>query len=703
VQLLRRLVNFYRLQFELIWHWRPGRTQLLRRAAVSFGVAMVSLAATAVLLPGLRIDTPLALALAVIIIGVLSALVRPLLLAIVAPVSPVLVLIGALFFQVAVLMSLAPIVPGFHISGLVDAFIASWVFAVANSLLTWLLSLDSDESYYAMLMRRLIASQPDAIRSDRPGLVVIQVDGLAHAVLEQQLRAGRVPVIARWLRSGRMRLTRWSTLLPSQTSASQAGILFGWNDDIPAFRWWDKSTGRLFVSNRVADAESLESRLGARPGLLASDGASVGNLLSGGAARSYLTLSTLRDRAQGLGRSQSYLSFFLSPYAYAHAIVLGLAEVGKELFQSRRARSAGLEPRLGREFPYPLVRALINVVVRPVSTSLVIEEMLRGTPLIYVTYADYDEIAHYSGPEREESLAALDGVDRAIGSLLRATADAPRPYEFVVLSDHGQTLGATFRQRYGRSLEEVIRELMGSDGVINAATVEPAEWRVVSTFLSEVEQAPGAAGAVAARLLRGRTRGGQVVVSRTPARSDESGAGAIAAGRPAVAVCPSGNLAHIYFPRLAGRVSLETLDQLHPGLVAALAGHPGIGLLMVRSVDGGAVVAGRAGLRYLTDGRVDGEDPLLPFGSQAEAALKRLDSMANCGDLVVISMFDSQTGEVAAFEELIGSHGGMGGAQTDPLLLYPSAWPPADEPLIGAPAVHDQLRRWLDGLAAEQR
>src|SRR5207342_2087971 len=100
-------------------------------------------------------------------------------------------------------------------------------------------------------------------------------------------------------------------------------------------------------------------------------------------------------------------------------------------------------------------------VMRPLVTSLVIEEMLRGTHAIYVTYTDYDEIAHHSGPARAESLEALDGVDRALGGLARASEDAPRPYHFVILSDHGQTLGATFRQRYGKTIDDVVRQLMG--------------------------------------------------------------------------------------------------------------------------------------------------------------------------------------------------------------------------------------------------
>ena len=71
----------------------------------------------------------------------------------------------------------------------------------------------------------------------------------------------------------------------------------------------------------------------------------------------------MRDPDKGLGTSRSYLGFFLSPYGFVHAIVLGIAEVAKEVFQARRARLAGIEPRLdSRGFPYPLLRAMTNVV-----------------------------------------------------------------------------------------------------------------------------------------------------------------------------------------------------------------------------------------------------------------------------------------------------------------------------------------------------
>src|SRR5262249_17393458 len=153
-------------------------------------------------------------------------------------------------------------------------------------------------------------------------------------------------IMSRWLNYGRMRLASWTTLLPSQTSASQAGILYGDNDEIPAFRWYDKKTKTLFVSNRAADAEQLEQRLRdkGKPGLLSDGGASIGNLVSGDAERSYLTMSTMRDPTKGLGHSRSYYGFFLSPYGFAHTVVLAIAEMAKEVFQARRAKYAGVAP-----------------------------------------------------------------------------------------------------------------------------------------------------------------------------------------------------------------------------------------------------------------------------------------------------------------------------------------------------------------------
>jgi len=134
--------------------------------------------------------------------------------------------------------------------------------------------------------------------------------------------------------------------------------------------------------------------------------------------------------------------------------------------------------------------------------------------------------------------------------------------------------------------------------------------------------------------------------------------------------------------------------------VDALASHPGIGLLMVRSETKGTIAVGPRGLRVLGSGEVTGEDPVAQFGEHAETGLLRVDSMEHCGDLVAISRLDPGTGEVAAFEELIGSHGGLGGPQTKPMIMHPAAWT-IDEPIIGAEAVYRQIRHWLSDIGIE--
>jgi hypothetical protein len=166
---------------------------------------------------------------------------------------------------------------------------------------------------------------------------------------------------------------------------------------------------------------------------------------------------------------------------------------------------------------------------------------------------------------------------------------------------------------------------------------------------------------------------------------------------PELVVCASGNLALIYFPRIAGRVALEEMDARWPGMVASLLAHPGIGLLMGRSSERGAMVMGKSGIHYLADGTITGVDPMKPFGPYAEAGMRRVDGMTHCPDLVAISLLDTATDEVAAFEELIGSHGGLGGTQTQPFILHPSDWT-IDEPIIGAENVYWQIRRWLESV-----
>jgi hypothetical protein len=433
-------------------------------------------------------------------------------------------------------------------------------------------------------------------------------------------------------------------------------------------------------------------------------------MFSGDAAESILTMSRLSAPEAALGPARSWYYFFISPFALARAVFLTLGEAAKEVWQARRQVAAGIEPRIRRGGSYPLLRGVTNVLLRQVSVSLVAERMLRGVPVIYIDFTDYDEIAHHAGPERGEALDALDGVDHAIGALAQVAADAPRPYRFVVLSDHGQSLGATFRQRYGTTLADLLRDLTGRAVDVRRATAAVEAWGPVNALLSELTRTGGVSGRVVGRALRGRSRDGIVELGPGEAEPREGEPGEALDGQAAsngpgdeVVVCASGNLALVYFTAEPARMSLESLATRYPSLLADLAAHPGIGFVLARSDRYGPLVLGPSGIHHLDDGRVDGDDPLAPFGPTAADDLRRLDAMTNVGDLVLNSRLDPQTGEVAAFEELVGSHGGLGGWQTDAFVLHPADWPASDgsSPLVGATAVHELLAAGLPAIAEE--
>jgi uncharacterized membrane protein YvlD (DUF360 family) len=707
---LRRIVGFYRLQIEVVRAWRPSDGSRVRRLLATLVVSVLSLGGAVWLTPGVSLahGAPIigSLFLAALVLGVLNALVRPLLLVLFAGISVIAVVIATLVFQIVSFLVLPAFVHDLHVSGITAALVASFAYAIVNTILVAIFSITSDDSYWATLLQQLAARGEGTVHTDQPGLVIVQIDGLAEPILLRQVRAGRVPHLSQWLRTGRYRLDGWEALLPPTTPASQAGILHGNNDGIPAFRWYEKDSGRLLVANHPDNAYEVERRISNGEGLLSNDGASVGNLFSGDAARSYITMATIKNPSQGLGRSQTFLSFFASPYNYLGTIVRSAGEVGKEYLQASRQARARIVPRMHRGLPYPIARAATNVALRDLSTALVIEEMYRGAPVIYVDYTDYDEIAHHSGPERGETFDALDGVDRAIATLEKASRAAPRPYRFVIVSDHGQTLGATFLQRYGRTLGDTIQELMGGDVTLGEAKGRVEEWGQTNAFLSELTQVNGVSGALARRAFRGQETDGAVRI--TPGEDGAGAGGAAGAGRdgadgaeqppeerPDLISIASGNLGLVYFPRLPGRVTLEQLAATYPGLVDSLAGHPGIGAMLIASEGHGSLVIGRSGIHYLADDRIEGEDPVAQFGGRALAAFRRLDGLAHVPDLSVISMYDPMFEEAAAFEELIGSHGGLGGAQTQAMIMHPAEWQ-LDEELVGAEAVYRQIRRWAE-------
>jgi hypothetical protein len=231
-----------------------------------------------------------------------------------------------------------------------------------------------------------------------------------------------------------------------------------------------------------------------------------------------------------------------------------------------------------------------------------------------------------------------------------------------------------------------------------AATREVEGWGPLNVFASEVSQTRSITGALVRSATADRREDGHVQLGPegdtfTPR---EDAAEADSDSPPDLVVAAGGNLAHIYFNADPGRMTAEAIDARYEGLLQALANHPGVGVMIVRSSERGLLCLGTDGIRYVDEERVDGDDPLAPYGPNAVAAVKRLDELQHVGDIAVISPYHEDAGTVIAYEELVGIHGGLGGVQTQPYLLHPSEWELDLAPLLGAPMVYQQLRRWME-------
>ena len=370
-----------------------------------------------------------------------------------------------------------------------------------------------------------------------------------------------------------------------------------------------------------------------------------------------------------------YRAFLANGSNVTRTFVLVGCDVVLELVAAKAQRRRDIRPRGHRGGIYPLLRAGMCVFVRDLVAFSVLQDMFRGVPAVYATFASYDEVAHHSGLERADTLEALRKLDQRFGMIHRARRYAARPYEIVVLSDHGQTQGATFRQRNGYGLDDLVQRSL-SQGKVDAVEAGDENATGVGRAMDEAT---------------GRTDLGQ---AQLPAAERD------------VVVLGSGNLGLVYLRESPHRLTLEEIRERHPRLVEALCEHPHVGFVMARSSEHGAVAIGASGTHRLADGVVTGEDPLAGFSPNAARHLRRTDGFPHVPDLLVNSFFDPETEEGCAFEELISFHGGLGGPQTEPFILHPDHLEAPREPLVGAEAVHRLLRDWrtaCNGLEASPR
>ena len=670
---------------------------------------------------------------------------------------------GTFLIDGILLYFISLLIPGVYISG-IALFSVPLLIGLISSLVSLVLNIDDDDSYYHnILEKEMKAIYPKT--NEKEGFIFLEIDGLSHHTLRKALENGDMPTLSKWLSDGSHKLARWETDLSSQTSSSQAGILHGNNNNIPAFRWVEKEKdNRIISSNGRDNSELIEKRISNGKGLLSNNGASRSNLFSGDATDHILTFSKFAISKAIKSRSWYYL--YSKPYAITRILILFIFDMIMEFASRMRHLFKNIQPRLKwRGFAYYVARAGANVAMREATTLTLIGDILAGNyNAIYATYMGYDEIAHHSGVEDYDSFYALRQIDRQFKRLEKAMEKSARTYKVIVLSDHGQSNGFTFKEKYGESLNDLVKDLLPDDISVHSIlhsnddhfrekyslkpyvednlekvdrrierSIDNTKEKIDNTIDNTKERIDNTKEKIDTRIDNTKERidsrldfeisprekfneiksnsstleyFNKLKSERSFLNSDEpftkrlnkistdfnlniqfSSKTKVSEKTAQTLVLSSGNLGLIYFTDWSNRMTYEQIEDAFPGLISGLAHHEGIGFVMVKSDIYDTIVLSNDDVLYLDTEEYYGNHFLDSFGENTIRKLKRTDEFAHVPDILVNSAYDIDSEEVYAFEELIGSHGGAGGNQQYPFILYPSEWS-LEEEIFGSENVY---------------
>lgn len=602
----------------------------------------------------------------VIFISLVNALLWPILTRIFMPFLVLTFGLGTLLLNGIILELFAPIFD-MEITG-IGIILAPLSMALLTTILSAIITIDDDSSYYRSVFKQASKKRKGEIK-DYPGVIIIEIDGLAHDVLLEAVEKGHMPTVKKLMDDKSHTLRMWETDLSSQTGASQAGILHGNNENITAFRWIEKeNNNQMMQCSGIDNVPKLESRISNGDGLLVDNGASRSNLFSGDTDNVIFTFSKILDLKKLY--NQAWFSVFSNPGNFTRIMSLLVVEMILEIYSQIKHEIKRITPRIKRGFTYILVRAGTNVFMREINTSTLIGDIMVGEiDVAYSTYLGYDEIAHHSGVRDDDAWRALRGMDTQIRRLINANNYTPREYQYVIQSDHGQTNGATFKQRYGQSFEEFIKSILPDDMKMYAK-MSSNEDHFAEVYIPFSKQ-----------------------INKTKKKKEED-----ILTDSEVVVLASGNLAMIYFTQWTHRLTYEEINRLFPELIREITENEYIGFIIVRSSEHGDLAISKNGTYYMDTGKIEGENPLEGFGKNIVRHLKRNSEFKYTPDILVNSFYDAEKDEVCAFEELVGSHGGVGGSQSEPFILYPSDWNVPDEEIIGAEKIYKILKNNLKTL-----
>jgi hypothetical protein len=449
------------------------------------------------------------------------------------------------------------------------------------------------------------------------GLVLLQIDGLSYGRLKEAMDKGYAPNLKKVVNSGDYKLEKYFSGLPSVTVPIMCAMFYG----IPlvANSWYDIDSNRFVDSIKEETTIQKKASAQGEHGLLA-DGTSYSSPITGGSGESYFNVSQLQDDLVTKGKVKTLCAEAMKDLRLAkhghHSILKMTYHFLKDFSKVRNELKAGGQFSMKEDGQTPFLIAMDRQVIPAIATQGVKESIDRGLPITFVDYAACDEVSHYYGNHSPQAFDSIRIIDEKIGEIFDHAKSGEKPYDIVVFSDHGQTDSSQFCKVYGKPMQDVVVDM--------AKQCSPGE----------------------------ALKDGDIVVS------------------------PVFSLAGIYFDFTEEEAYKEDIDKKFPGLIDKITAHPSVGFSVSRLLDKSIVIAGKDGsITVKADGTTaaEGKDPLSSYGDSAFLAQRILDytKIPKTGDVLIFGAY--QDGKVMDFgidNSMKSVHGGLGGDQVEPFLIY---------------------------------
>lgn len=309
------------------------------------------------------------------------------------------------------------------------------------------------------LLARLLRLKASEGSPSRPGLIMIQIDGLSQGQLEKALARGELPFLQRLITRHQYQFHDHYSGLPSTTPAVQSELFYGIKSAVPAFSFRDHETGsivRMYEPEAAAKLEKRNTDSGNRE--LLEDGSAYSDNFRGGAAESHFCPSAIGwGAALRMVNPLVLLAFlFANLYSFLRAAMLVPLELGLALRDFTRGMIRGHD--IFKELKFIPTRIGICILLRELCVIGAKIDISRGLPVIHANFLGYDEQAHRRGPDSLFAHWTLKGIDDAVARLWRAGRRAPwRNYGLWVYSDHGQASVRPYHQVQGYTLEQAVK------------------------------------------------------------------------------------------------------------------------------------------------------------------------------------------------------------------------------------------------------